>query len=378
MSCGGPLSSVMMIAGAGLLPGAGALAGIGASLGVPAGLTSALGSFTGLPITSAFSDIVSGASGLLGGGVLDSLRTLGADAFPALTNAIPGGFAGALSVATGGLPGMAVGGVFDGGFTGLISGAASNIMGGGDLTKFSQIFSASEGFLGQANQFINSNLNISNIANTFGPITGGMDSLMTGAFSQVSEAFGTLGGDLGKLGNLIDMKNLDNLGSPAALVKQLADVGGLVPSVSNVLKEAGLDTGQITGLVTGNLGGLTDSANKLLYEGMAQITGPQLDQVKNILGVTTPNLSNMADLLNPAKILPNSFPTLTMPTPDGLRGIYTDAAGTVNSNLEKFLSNPTQAVKSINPDLISRARQATDIVGRTNQAINTASRIIRT
>jgi hypothetical protein len=48
----------------------------------------------------------------------------------------------------------------------------------------------------------------------------------------------------------------------------------------------------------------------------------------------------MADLLNPAKILPTSFPTLTMPTPDGLRGIYASASGTVNSNIEKFLSAP--------------------------------------
>ena len=356
-----------MIAGAGMLPGAGALAGIGASLGVPANLTGALGSFDGLGITSAFSSVVTNATGVLGGGVLDSLRTLGADAFPALTNAIPGGFAGALSVATGGLPGMAAGGVFDGGFTGLISGAASNIMGGGDLTKFSQIFSASEGFLGQANQFINSNLNIGNLASTFGPITGGMDNLMTGGFSQVSEAFGSLGGDLGKLGNMINMNNLENLGSPAALVQQLTTVGGLVPSVSNVLKDAGLSTGQITNLVSGNLGGLTDSANKLLYEGMTWITGAELDQVKGILGVTTPNISNMADLLNPVKILPNSFPTLTMPTPDGLRGIYTDPAGAVNSNLEKFLTNPTQAVTAINPDLITRTRGGTELAGVNNR-----------
>jgi hypothetical protein len=48
----------------------------------------------------------------------------------------------------------------------------------------------------------------------------------------------------------------------------------------------------------------------------------------------------MADLLNPAKILPTSFPTLTMPTPDGLRGVYASASGTVNTNLEKFLSVP--------------------------------------
>ena len=374
MSCGGPLSSVMMIAGAGMMPGASAIPGIGASLGVPAALTSTLGSFNGLGITGQFSDIVSSATGVLGGGTLDSLRTLAADTFPALTNAIPGGLASSLSS-------MAPGGVFSGGLTGLVGSAATNIMGGGDLTKFAQVFTAGEGLVGQANQFINSNLNINSIANTFGPLTGGMDSVITGGFNQVSEAFGSLGGDLGNLGNLINMNNLENLGSPAALVKQLTDVGGLVPSVNNVLKEAGLSTGQITNLVSGNLGGLTDSANKALYEGMTRITGSELDQVKNILGVTTPNIGTMADLLNPIKILPNSFPTLTMPTPDGLRGIYTDLGGSVNTNLEKFLSNPTQNLQSINPDLITRTRQGNDLVGITNRTralTQSATRVIIT
>lgn len=371
MGCGGPLSSVMMIAGAGMIPGAGALSGIGSSLGVSSTLTSALGSFTSLPITSDFSSIVTGASGVLGGGTLDSLRTLGADTFPALTNAIPGNFAGALST-------IAPGGMFDGGLTGLIGSAATNIMGGGDLTKFGQIFNAAESFSGLANQFINSGLNVNAIASTFGPLSGGMDSVITGAFNQVSEAFGSLGGDLGKLGNLIDMKNLDNLGSPAALVQQLANVGGLVPSVNSVLQQAGLNTSQITSLVSGNFGGLTDSANKLLYEGMSKITGNELDQVKNILGVTTPGIGNMADLLNPVKILPNSFPTLTMPTPDGLKGIYTDSQGTVNTNLQGLLSTTTSSIKAINPDLITRTRNATELVGSTTQVLSSEinSRII--
>lgn len=373
MSCGGPLSSVMMIAGAGMLPGASALSGIGASLGVPAGLTSALGSFDSLGITSSFSDIVSGASGVLGGGVLDSLRTLGADVFPALTNAIPGDFAASLST-------MAPGGMFDGGFTGLIGNAATNIMGGGDLTKFTQIFNASEGLTGLANQFINSNLNIDSIASTFGPLTGGMDNIITGGFNQVTQALGAFGSDLGNLGNLINMDNLASLGSPAALVKQLADVGGLVPDVSNILREAGLSSSQITGLVSGNLGGLTDTANKLLYEGMSNITGDSLNQVKSILGVTTGGIESMADLLNPTKILPNSFPSLTMPTPDGLRGIFTDTQGTVNSNLERYLSSTTKTLGPLSADLVTRTRQGTDLVGKTNLDLANInlSKIIRT
>lgn len=360
MSCGGPLSPTMMTAGAGMLPAGAAVPGIGASLAVNSTLTNVVGNFNSLPITSQFSSVVTNATGVLSGSVLSSLRTLGANTFPALTNAIPGSLAGNLGV-------MAPGGVFDGGLTGLVGNAATNIMGGGDLTRFSQIFSAAEGMAGQANQFINSNLNVDALSSTFGAVTGGMDNLTTGGFNQVTEAFGSFGQDLGNLGSLINMGDLDNLGSPAALVKQLSDVGGLLPSVSDLLKQSGLSTSEISDFVSGNSGGLTDSANKLLYEGMGQITGQELDQVKNILGVTTPGLTSMADLLNPVKILPSCFPTLTMPTPDGLRGIYATEQGAVNTNLEPYLSTATQTLRSINPELITRTRQGIGLSGATNR-----------
>lgn len=348
MSCGGPLSPVMMVAGAGLIPGAAAIPGLGAGLSVNSNLTSVVGNFDSLPITGQFSNIVTQATGTLSGGVLDNLRTMGADIFPALTNAIPSSFTSALSA-------VAPGGVFDGGLTGLVSQTASSIMGQGDLTKFGQIFSSAEGFLGQANQFINSNLNISSLSSTFGPLTGGMDNLITGSFSQVSEAFGALGSDMSKLGNLIDMNNLPNLGDPSALVKQLSSVGGIVPGVESVLKQAGINTSDLASLASGTFPGISDSANKLLYEGMTKITGSELSQVKSILGVTTPNISSMADLLDPKKILPTSFPSLTMPTPDGLRGIYATAGGAVNTNLEKFLQDPNAPAYN-GDDPIVRAR----------------------
>lgn len=347
MSCGGPLSAVMMVAGAGMLPGAGAIAGLGSSLGVSSALTGALGSFSALPITGQFSNIVSAATGVLDSGTLSSLRTLGADVFPALTNAIPGGFTSALGP-------IASGGVFDGGFTGLISGTASGIMGSGDLSQFGQIFNSAQGFLGQANQFVNSGLNIGSLSSTFGSITGGMDNLMTGSFSQVTEALGTFGSDLGGLGSLIDMGNLPNLGDPSALMKQVASVGGLVPGVESALRSAGLDSSTLTSLATGGFTDISGSANKLLYEGMTQITGQDLAQVKSVLGVSTPGINSMADLLNPAKILPNSYTALTMPTPDGLRGIYA-SADSVNTNLEKFLQDPN-APEYTGDDPIVRAR----------------------
>ena len=351
MSCGGPLSAVMSIAGAGLLPGAGAITGLGASLGVSPALTSTLGSFTSLPVVSQFSGIVGQATQVLNSSTLTALQTLGANTLPALTNAIPGNFTSALNVLA---PGGGFGGG-GGGLTGLINQTASGIMGSGDLTRFAQIYNSAQGSRGLVNQMINSVGNVNNIAKTFGPVTGGMDGLITGSMNQVTQAFGSFGADLRNLGNLIDMRNLPNLGSPAALVKQLASQGGLVPGVENAMRSVGIDSRTITNLVAGGPTNITDSANRALYQVMTQITGQELNQVKQVLGVRTPGINNMADLLNPTKILPTSFPSLTMPTPDGLRGIYATVSGAVNTKLEKFLVDP-KAPAYTGDDPIVRAR----------------------
>ncbi len=346
MSCGGVLTPVMMIAGAGLLQNVG--------LDVNSVLGEALSGFDSLGITSTFSDIVSSATGLLDGSVLDSLRTMGADIFPALTNALPGlnlvgaDIFSAISSIGDGL------GLASGGLTGLVSNFAGSIMGGGDLGIFGQIYNTAAGYLGTANQFINSNLNVGGLANTFGALTGGMDNIITGGFNQISQSFAQFGSDLAGLGQLIDLKNLPNLGSPAALVSQLASVGGLVPGVESALRSIGLDSSNLLKLTSGQFPGITDVANKLLYDKMTEITGVDLNQVKAVLGVTTGNIQSMADLLDPKKLFPNSYQTLTTFTPDGLLATYMPTGG-VNFNIEKFFIDPN-APEYTGDDPIVRAR----------------------
>jgi len=337
----------MMIAGAGMLPGASSL---GASLGVSSSLTSSIGSFANLPITGQFSNIVSSASSVLGSGTLDSLRTLASSTFPALTNAIPSSFTSALSL-------IAPGGVANGGLTGLISTTASGIMGGGDLSKFTQVFNSSQGFLSQANQFINSNININSISDTFNKLTGGTDSLMTGNFSQISSSLGSFGSDLSKLGGLIDMKNLPNLGNPSELLSRISNLsGGEIPGLNQILGQSGISQSTLNSILSGQ-GGLDATAQKLLYTAMGQVTGPALTQVKNVLGISPAlgNITTMTDLLDPKKILPNSFDKLTMPTVDGLQNVYKNASGSINTNIEKFLQDPN-APAYTGDDPIVRAR----------------------
>lgn len=344
----GPLSPLMLTAAAGFLPGASAIPGVGSSLGISSDLQTVLDDFNGLSITTQFQSIVTNATGVLDPAILNSLKTLGASTFPALTNSIPSAYATDLTV-------IAPGGVFNGGLTGLIESMAVNIMGGGDLTRFAQIYDSATGGAEQANQFINSNINIDSIGNTYNQSTGGMDSVITGSINQMSEAFNVLGEDLQNLGQLINLRDIQYLGNPDNLLRQLLSVGGLTPTVTNLLSFLNVKPYELQ-RVRGLNVAIADSANKALYEGMTKITGSDLDQIKDVLGVTTSGINTMADLLNPVKIFPNSFTTLTVPTPDGLRAIYIDSDGTVNSDLEVYFMDSEKTISPIDTRTITEAR----------------------
>jgi hypothetical protein len=45
----------------------------------------------------------------------------------------------------------------------------------------------------------------------------------------------------------------------------------------------------------------------------------------------------MADLLNPVKMFPTSFQSLTVTTKNGIRGVYTNSSGSVNTTLIQSL-----------------------------------------
>jgi len=341
MSCGGSLSPVMAIAGSGVLQNVG--------LGPAAALTTAISGFTGVPAVGQFTNIIGAAAGsALSGGVFSQLATLGANVFPALTNVIPGDLASsALSV-------LAPGGISNSGLTGLISSTATGLMGDGDLSRFTQIFNSATGFASQASAFVSSALNTDALSNTFGAVTGGMNNLITGGFNQVSSAFPALGGDLARLGNLVDLGNLPNLGDPAALLRQVAQVAGSeLPALEQALQTAGISGVDLNSLTAG-INEFGPSVQRDLYQAFTQVTGDQLAQVKSVLGVTTPGITNMAQLLDPKSILPNSFGTLNMPTPDGITQIYT-ASGSVNTALERFLVDPN-APEYTGDDPIVRAR----------------------
>jgi len=329
----------MTIAGAGILQNTG--------LAPNAALTSTLTDFTSVPAVGQFTSVLGAASGQLGTATLEQLSGLGASVLPALTNAVPSSLTGALST-------LAPSGITDGGLTGLISDTASGIMGSGDLSKFTQVFNSAVGYASQATAYIGSALNIESIGNTFSSVTGGMNNLVTGGFNQVSESIPQFGQDLARLGSLVNLGDLPSLGDPSTVLRQIGAAGGSsLPSLEQALGAAGVSAGALNSLAAG-FNDLAPSAQRDIYTAFGTVTGAELDQVKSVLGVTTPNINNMAQLLDPKAIFPNSFSSLTVPTPNGIQPIYT-AAGSINTNIAQFLQDP-KAPEYTGDDFIVRAR----------------------
>jgi hypothetical protein len=274
------------------------------------------------------------------------LQNLAANTLPSVTNAVPAAEIGSLGP---------LGNTYTGGFSGIVTSQADLVMGSGDLSIFAQVYGISQSYLVQTNQYINSVVNSNILNSTFVD----MDSLTTGGISEVNTDLPTFGADLVRLGQAWNLSNLSYLGYPSALLYQLIRVGGMLPEIVEQLNLAGVSNDDL--LELRRTGTLAANADAALYRGMQNITGDTLSQVLLLLDVTTPNLLTMADLLNPAKILPNSYLTLTVSLPTGTDVSPTAtvpvlvylSANTVNTNIAALFANNeiyTNLTKIIPPD----------------------------
>jgi hypothetical protein len=237
------------------------------------------------------------------------------------------------------------------GYTGTITSSASTYLGGGDFGKFAQAFGAAQGYLTLTNGIILSAVN-ANSTDYLGPTFENMTDLITGGLTLINPALASFGDDLALDGDLFALDNIEQFGTPAALLQQLAIKGnmlnGTTPCVTTALKAQGLTDGAIAALVNNDVqslykpNGLTpnqfDTLQKAAYPALVNVTGDCLQNVLDILDCTLPNIETMADLLDPVKIFPTSYASLTLPTPDGPVLIY-DVDGNVNSAVEPILNS---------------------------------------
>ena len=309
--------------------------------------TNAISSYTSTTLlTPLFATLGNSTAANLSGTTLLGLETMAANICPALADNTPDTYAPTI----GNILGNSNNGNSITGFTGVITNIGNTYLGNGNVTVFAQVFSGSQSYINQTNDFINSAYNSQTyLGSTF----TSMNSLITGNLTDVNLALPSFGSDLARLGFLIDLADLGNFGLPSTVFRRLATVTNLTPGITIALKTMGLTTSQIES-ITDPDATLTDTVERKLYQAMTLITGAELQQVCFILDITlpvagvnttqpqNPGLSTMADLLNPVKIFPTSFASLTVRTynqntTSELRAIYLDSTGNVNSKLTDYL-----------------------------------------
>jgi hypothetical protein len=297
-----------------------------------------MSTFNNLPYITALTDAIAAATSSgaqLSPTIYPELYSLGSGNCAALGDSIP--------VHTGNIayPGNVL-------FGNLLLETAYSYMGQGpaggaqNLSIFCQGFGALVGYNGITNNFINSAVNSQNY---LGGTYTNADNMVSGGITSVNVCTAQWGNDLAKLGGLIDLSKLDELGTPLALVQQLASIGGITPDIALYFSNAGVSPDVVINLASPTVPA-SDADQKAMYAAMTQITGTALTQILRIMGITTTNINTMADLLNPYKLFPTSFQTLTVTGSNGVsQNIYTSPDGTVNSTLNQYL--PKIALSSL-------------------------------
>ena len=322
----------------------------------PAALATAIQSFNATTVIANFLAAVSSykAQSFATESTLDSLLRIGATVCPALGNSIPEAPVGTYPYLNSeylvNYLGAADGSTVDpSGFSNLIEQTCAAYLGNGDAGSFSQGFVAMQGYIATTNQYINSAVN----ANQYlGPLFTNMSDLVTANIASMTTDLPNYGVDLAKQGNLWNMSKLDLYGTPAGLIQQISALAGIrgrtVPDLQNALISMGLSATDIANLVNDNRVGLNnptgltqnefDKLQLLAYNATTMISGDALTQILDILGVTTPGIDSLDDLLNPVIMFPLSYASLQTPSPNGAVPIF-NSTGAVNSDITPIVNS---------------------------------------
>ena len=314
----GSLTALQLDSAAGLLQNQG--------IGINANLTQSITQYQDTALISPFLDTITvGSTGnILSANVITDLETLAANTCSAFSNSIPPDYSN-LGVQ----------------MTDVVLAQATVDICGNNVSKLTQAVNQSQAYAEQSSIFINSAVNSQTyLGNTFTSI----NSMITGSVTTINLSTTAFGNDLKNLGQLINLRNLNNFGTPLALVQQLFAVSGTVPVLSVAFVRAGIPQDIVANL-TNPAASTTDAIQRVMYQAMTQITGSELSQLLQVLGVTTIGITTAADLLNPLKLFPNSFQSLTAPTANGPAVIYQDSAGSINTQLIQLL--PPYVVSSL-------------------------------
>jgi len=168
-----------------------------------------------------------------------------------------------------------------------------------------------------------------------------MNDLITADITGVSIATTLFGQDLITSGKAINLQTISTFGLPSNLLFTLQQNNALTKSVSLALIASGITVSEL-GEILGNIQPVTKEQERKIYGAFGIILGQDLQDILVSLNCKTKGLEALVDLLNPLKLFPNSYQTLTVP-------VYNTIDGPANSKIYY----PIYSNNGLNSNLLS-------------------------
>jgi hypothetical protein len=192
-----------------------------------------------------------------------------------------------------------------------------------------------------------------------------MNDLITADITGVSLSTNIFGQDLIKTGKAIDLSKISTFGLPSNLLLTMVKNNALTKNVSLALLASGIQQDEL-GQLLGNLSPATTEQERKIYGAFNLIVGDGLAEVLIPLNCKTAGLDSLADLLNPKKLFPNSYQSLTVPVYNTTQAVTNSktyypiySGGGVNGNL-----NSPQVSNQIGTQTPTGAPQQSASIGR--------------
>lgn len=232
----------------------------------------------------------------------DSLISMGSTTIPALGNCKPSTYVPSYTGAN-----------TQWGFLRMLAVQANNELlppdSTGNYKDFANSFIMCHNHMKNNNSVINSFVNSSTfLQGTY----SNMNDLTTGDITGVSPSTLYWGQDLINTGRAIDLKRIATFGNPADLLLTLQANNAFTKAISIALLAVDLSSQEVLELISGGKPA-TPTQQKQIYAAFKLIMGKDLNDVMIPLNCQTSGLDTLADLLNPIKLFPNSYQTLTVP-----------------------------------------------------------------
>jgi hypothetical protein len=206
---------------------------------------------------------------------------------------------------------------------------------------FLQSFQNAYSFISYSNNAI---LSVDNSIDFLDGTFSNMNDLITADVTNVNLALKSWGQDLILLGKALDLSNIDIFGLPSVLLKTLAKYSAITKNLSLAIIAAGIPVDEL-GSILGNITQPTIIQERKLYASFVLTVGDALQEILISLNCKTEGLESLADLLDPKKLFPNSYASLTVP-------IYTDN-NTTPTQTTTVADNGTTVVSNLSNSKIS-------------------------